>query len=225
MRIALFALLALLLAAVQPLLAQPVFYGASGMVAHSLESGARVSGLLVVGREESVVSNNALHLSLAYFQPISPTAEIAVTGSAAVADYDGMPNRDAILSLSEAIQWRRTRGISFGFFLEQRILFYTPSDNSAITSCAGGTVAYSHLWEKAKIQADAGAKVFVNMRSETSDAGFLQRVRLFTSARRQISEKVWMGMAVAYHVGGKEQVYLSDRHNMWRLTLSCNFAI
>ena len=183
-------------------------------------SGVAVAGDAGLAVEQSVTDNFSCHLNLGVSTLITTRAAVSLRASVAVADYFDSDNFDAIYKLNESIYWYRRTGISYGFFLEQRILHYEPSQHTMFSSCAGGALSYARVWERSQLRAEAQAIVYVNMRSELSSANYLQRVRLSASVVKPISERLTLKFAYHSHIGGKEQIYFNDRHGLNRFVLS-----
>lgn len=156
---------------------------------------------------------------------MSQDAAISVGAVAARAEYVNLENVDVMLRLIETIEWRRASGFFFGFTFEQRRLRFRPANYSFNTSVFSAAVGYAHSWPSAGISADFSCRAVVNMRSETTLADFLQRVRLTASVSKALGERLALLMRLSYAYGGEYQIYIADREDMLWLNFGLSVTL
>ncbi len=152
---------------------------------------------------------------------MSQDAAVSVEAVAAKAEYVNLENADVMLRLVETIEWTRASGFFFGFTFEQRRLRFSPAKYSFNTSVFSAAAGYARSWPRAGVSADFSCRAVVNMRSETTLAEFLQRVRLAASARKAIGVRYALFLNLSYAYGGEYQIYIADRDGM----LGLNFGL
>lgn len=152
---------------------------------------------------------------------MSQDAAVSVEAVAAKAEYANLENADIMLRLIETIEWTKASGFFFGFTFEQRRLRFHPANYSFNTSVFSAAAGYAHSWPLAGLSADFSCRAVVNMRSETTLAEFLQRVRLAASVRKAMSDRLALFLNLSYAYGGEYQIYIADRDGM----LGLNFGL
>ncbi len=195
-------------------------YAYSGLkIALNKEFGEKwgIVGLANGGRGFGKQEYSSCGISVGASYGISKDARLYVFAHGQYADYMHISNQDIEMSIKEMISWRRASGFFFGFYFEQKRLFYKPDDYAQNVSYFSGFAGYEHTWKNTGIYGKAAAQAILNMTSPNAKASFLQRVKITISALKKINEKISIGLDYTYGHWGEKQIYIADRDNLHNL--------
>ena len=197
-----------------PSSAQSTFGGIYLQARHKINDRWAARGCALIGREFGKTESWVASCDAGAGYSLSDEAVIAVYAKTSIANYIHMSNHDAEMSVVESISWRRASGLFFGFYFEQRRLFYQPSDYTKNVSAYGGIVGFEKSWDKLGLRGRAGFHIVCNMKSPSTKSEFIQRIKIPISLRKRVSESIALGISYTYGAMGETQIYIADRNGL-----------
>ncbi len=205
--------------------AQYAYNGLKIALSKDLGEKWEIVGLANGGRGFGKQDYTSCGLNLGASYKISKDARLYVFAKGQYADYMHVSNRDMEMSIKEMISWRRTSGFFFGFYFEQKRLFYKPYDYAQNVSCFCGFAGYEHTWESTGIHGRASGQAILNMTSPNTKASFIQRAKVNISAHKRITNKLSMGLDYTYGHWGDRQIYIADRDNLHNFGVCITYCL
>lgn len=194
--------------------AQYAYNGLKIAISKNFGEKWEIVGLANGGRGFGRQDYTSCGISLGASYRISNDARLYVFAQGQYADYMHIPNKDMEMCIKEMISWRRASGFFFGFYFEQKRLFYKPYDYAQNVSCFCGFTGYEHMWVKTGIYGRVRAQAILNMTSPNTKASFIQRAKVTISALKKINNRLFAGLDYTYGHWGEKQVYIADRDNL-----------
>ena len=220
-------ILALLFFALLPTFAhgQSYFDAATIKVSKELRQQWTLRGLCRTGYGCGSTSYWAGNIDCGAGYKLSEAATIAVYAKCSFANYIGISNKDVEISISESISWRRASGLFFGFYFEQRRLFYNPTGYTKNVSSCGGIVGVERMWDKTQITGRVGCQAICNLKSQSTKAEFVQRVKIPVSIRKGLTPRLAIGIDYTYSIFGEHQVFIADKNGLNTLSVAVDFKL
>ncbi len=204
---------------------QSYFDAATAKVTKDLRDKWVLQGLFRGGYGCGSTSYWACNIDCGAGYKLSETAIVAVYSRCAFANYISISNRDVEISIAESISWRRASGLFFGFYFEQRRLFYNPTGYTKNVSACGGIVGIERTWDKPQITGRIGCQVICNLKSQSTKAEFVQRVKIPVSIRKGLTQRLSVGIDYTYSAFGKRQIFIADKNGLNTLSVAVDFRL
>lgn len=178
-----------------------------------------------LGQESSTTRSNIFKCGAGAGFSLSREATIAVYTQMAHAEYLHIDNKDSEISVSESISWRRASGFFFGFYFEQRRLFYKPSNYAKNLSSCGGIIGWQKSWDEIGLSGKAACQVICNMKSLNTKADVVQRIKLPLSIKKSITGSLAICVSYEYGFLGENQMFIGDRDRMNSISASLEISL
>lgn len=137
-------------------------------------------------------------------------------------NYHGSNHSDIELRLIEGLHLNTEGLFSHGMYLSQRRLIYAPSGDMAF--CSDLTyyqkISFPWIWERVRPVATMSESI--NITPDNSKATLFQRFRVGPGIDFRINNKLSLLFSYHYAVGGKNQIFIGDRHKLHYFSLSLN---
>lgn len=136
-------------------------------------------------------------------------------------EYNNSRNSDIELRLIEGIHMGTTGIFSHGVYLSQRrLVYYSPSSDIAFCSDATYYQKLTFPWIKERFRLLASMSESINITPDNSKAKVFQRFRLGPGIDFKVNNKLTLQFSHHYAVGGKNQIFIGDRHKLHYFSLS-----
>lgn len=135
-------------------------------------------------------------------------------------EYSNSRNSDAELRLIEGIHLGTESIFSHGVYLSQRRFIYVPSNDVAFCSDITYYQKITFPWINERFRPVLSMSESINITPDNSKATVFQRFRVGPGVDFKINHKLYLQLSYHYALGGKNQIFIGDRHKLNYFSLS-----